>query len=169
MKSSSWVLLPITILLLSLVILYPNFAERELELHISPSVASLAEAEKKALLDRFQEKWKSEYNTQNSLTVEPDPALGIPTENYFLVKGRFITSAKINQISQENINLFIESKNKLRPTKVESFLKNGKSMTIKLGLDLQGGMRVVMKGDFEDYVSKLRDIYSKQNLERSSN
>ncbi len=162
MKSSSWVLLPITILLFSLVILYPNFAVRELELHISPSSAGLTDAEKKNLLDRFQEKWKSEYNTQNNLKVEPDPALGMPKENFFLVTGRFITSAKINQISQENINLFLESKNNLRPTAIEKFLKNGKSMTIKLGLDLQGGMRVVMKGDFENYVSKLRDIYSKE-------
>jgi len=162
LKSSSWVLLPITILLLSLVILYPNIAERELELHINPSVGTLNDADKKSLLDRFQEKWKSEYNTQNSLKIEPDPALGIPKENFFLVTGRYITSAKINQISQENINLFLESKNNLRPTSVEKFIKNGKSMTIKLGLDLQGGMRVVMKGDFENYVSKLRDIYSKE-------
>ena len=125
MKSSYWVFLPITILLLSLVILYPNFAVRELELHINPTVLSLNDAEKKALLDKFQEKWKSEYNTQNSLNVEPDPALGIPKDNYFIVTGRFITSAKINQISQENINLFIESKNTLRPTEVEKFLKNG--------------------------------------------
>ncbi|HMW06073.1 MAG TPA: protein translocase subunit SecD [Leptospiraceae bacterium] len=162
MKSSSWVLLPITILVLSLVILFPNFAVRELELHISPSVASMTDQEKQELLNRFQERWKAEYNTQNALKIEPDPALGIPAQNYFLVTGRFITSAKINQISQENINLFLESKNNLRPTPIEKFFKNGKSMTIKLGLDLQGGMRVVMKGDFENYVSKLRDIYSKE-------
>ena len=68
------------------MILYPNFAVRELELHINPTVLSLNDAEKKALLDKFQEKWKSEYNTQNSLNVEPDPALGIPKDNFFHVR-----------------------------------------------------------------------------------
>jgi len=65
-------------------------------------------------------------------------------------------------MSQENQSLVWESKNKLEPTMIEEMIKGGKSLSIKLGLDLQGGMRVVLKGDFEDYTSKLRDIYAKE-------
>lgn len=109
MKSSYWVFLPITILLLSLVILYPNFAVRELELHINPTVLSLNDAEKKLFWINSRE---MEIRIQHAkfFKCRTDPALGIPKDNYFIVTGRFITSAKINQISQENINLFIESK-----------------------------------------------------------
>jgi preprotein translocase subunit SecD len=148
-------------LILSSIILYPNFSERELELHINPTVQSLSKEEKSALLARFKEKWTNDYNSKLSWKISPEITDSLPTENYFLVTGRFITSAKINQISQENLQLFTESKNKLRPTKIEDLVKGGKPLTIKLGLDLQGGMRVVMKGDFETYVTKLKDIYSK--------
>lgn len=162
MKSSGWVFLPLIVILVSLVILYPNFGERQLDLVLNPELANKSDVEKKALLDKFREKWEKEYNIDKKLKIEPDPSNGIPKENSFLVTGRYITSAKINQISQENIELFQESKNNLRPTPIEQFLRGGKSMTIKLGLDLQGGMRVVMKGDFDSYVAKLKDIYSKE-------
>ncbi len=163
MKSTVWIILPILILVASSIILYPNFAERDLELIINPEFQGLQKEEKEKLLQNFQERWKKEYNTNGSLAISVEPTLqNIPSDNIILVRGRFITSAKINQISQENSKLFLESKNRLKPTGIEKLLKNGKSMTIKLGLDLQGGMRVVMKGDFESYAAKLKDIYSKE-------
>ncbi|MCB1177653.1 MAG: protein translocase subunit SecD [Leptospiraceae bacterium] len=165
MKSSSWILLPITIITLSLVVLYPNFTERELELTVNPEVLKLSEEERKVLLSNFMENWKSDYNSNNTYSIEPDPSNGVPENKQFIVRGKYITSAQINQISQENIQLFIESKNKLRPTWIENTLKKGKSMTVKLGLDLQGGMRVVMKGDFENYIVRLKDLYSKEITE----
>lgn len=162
MKSSFWVFLPITVIAISIVVLFPNFSERELELHINPLISNLSDVEKTELLNRFQSKWNSDYNASKKWTIEPDPANGLPQDKFFLVKGRFITSAKINQISQENIQLFLESKNNVRPTSIENLFRGGRSMTIKLGLDLQGGMRVVLKGDFESYIAKLKDIYSKE-------
>lgn len=162
MKSLSWILLPISIVAISLVILYPNFAVRELELTINPEVLKLPKESQDKLLENFKTRWKNEYNSHGKYTISPDLELGIPSELRFIVTGRFITAAQINQISQENIQLFIESQNVLRPTAIESWLKKGKSMTIKLGLDLQGGMRVVLKGDFDSYVSKLKDLYAKE-------
>lgn len=162
MKSSWWILLPLFVLAISLTLLYPNFVERELELTINPEVQKLSLDEKQKLISRFQEKWKTDYNNNQHYTIDPDPSLGLPPQNFFLVRGSYITSAQINQISQENSQLFIESKNQLRPTWIEKTLRKGKSMTIKLGLDLQGGMRVVMKGDFENYIVRLKDLYSKE-------
>ncbi|MCE9500448.1 MAG: protein translocase subunit SecD [Leptospira sp.] len=161
MKSISWVVLPIVILTLSGIILYPNFAERELELVINPEVKTFSPEKRNRLLNTFKEKWSKDYGAGNQWKIHPE-IIDILPESNFQIKGRFITSAKINQISQENSGLFIESKNNLKPTALEKMFRGGKSMTIKLGLDLQGGMRVVMKGDFESYAAKLRDIYSKE-------
>ncbi|MDX1959958.1 MAG: protein translocase subunit SecD [Leptospiraceae bacterium] len=162
MKSTSWFFLPLSILIISCIILYPNFVERELKLSINPEILQAPKEEQDKQLKQFQERWKSEYNITRSYQIEPNPESGLPKENFFLVKGRYITSAKINQISQENIILFKESENILKPTWIEEKLKSGKSMTIKLGLDLQGGMRVALKGDFETYSTKLKDLYSKE-------
>ncbi len=165
MKKTFATAMTLMILVLSVLVLVHNFVERELELFINPSVKTLDETKKIELLSRFKKKWDEEYNKNSSLNISPEISTKLPDVDFFLVKGRFITSAKINQISQENIDLFVESKNKLRPTLVENFIRNGKSLAIKLGLDLQGGMRVVMKGDFETYSAKLKDIYAKDILE----
>lgn len=162
MKPTRWVFLPILVLILSIVVLYPNFVERELELHIHPNIRKIPKEKQKEYVQYFQKRWNEEYNKDGDYTITPEISLDALSKEYFLVQGRFITSAKINQISQENIRLFQESKNKIRPTKIEKYLKGGKPMTVKLGLDLQGGMRVVLKGDFDSYVSKLKDIYSKE-------
>lgn len=161
MKSKTWILLPIIIVALSIVLLYPNFVVRELELTINPEISKLSQEEQIKLLENFQKRWKEEYNSSGNYSISPEPTR-LPESGKFIVVGRFITSAKINQISQENIQLFLESQNTLRPTWIESTLRKGKSMAIKLGLDLQGGMRVVLKGDFDSYVSKLKDMYSKE-------
>lgn len=162
MKSSSWIAIPLIILIISCFLLYPNFAIRELELVINPEVKTLPPEDVKNLMENFKTRWSNDYNSGNSFTIQPDPDKGLPETDKFIVTGRFITSAQINQISQENIQLFLESKNNLVPMEIEKFLKSGKSMTIKLGLDLQGGMRVVLKGDFENYIVKLKSLYSKE-------
>ncbi len=162
MKSSAWIFFPLLILLIAGVLLYPNFAERELELVIHPESKKLSKEESDKLLNNFTTRWKNDYNLSGKYKIEPSPEDGLPANDKFLVTGRFITSAQINQISQENIELFIESKNTLVPTDVEKLLRKGKSMTIKLGLDLQGGMRVVLKGDFDNYILKLKSLYAKE-------
>ena len=162
MKSSSWIIVPLLILLISGILLYPNFAVRELELVINPETKTIPKEEVDKLLTNFHNKWKNDYNLDQKYTINPDPSLGLPQTEKFIITGRFITAAQINQISQENIHLFLESKNALVPTEIEKLLKKGKSMTIKLGLDLQGGMRVVLKGDFDNYIIKLKGLYSKE-------
>ncbi|TGK10019.1 protein translocase subunit SecD [Leptospira fletcheri] len=161
MKSAQWILVPILVVAASLTLLYPNFATRELELAIRKEFRDLPEEKKKAALESFSERWKKEYDPKGAWKIEPDPGI-LPDADYYLVTGRFITSAKINQLSQENQELILEPKNKLRPTWVEKYFFGERPLTIKLGLDLQGGMRVVLKGDFEDYASKLRDSYAKE-------
>jgi len=146
----------------SATILYPNFAKRTLQLAIKPGVYELAAGEQTKLWKEFLEKWKKDYNLSGEWTISPDEELPEASVGFIEIQGRYITAAKINQISQENPELILEPKNRLIPTWIEEKLRGGKSLAIKLGLDLQGGMRVVLKGDFEDYQSKLRDIYAKE-------
>ncbi|MGJ4746745.1 protein translocase subunit SecD [Leptospira sp. SA-E8] len=161
MKSVQWIFVPILVVASSLTLLYPNFAERELELAVRKEFKQLPEETRKELLSNFAERWKTDYNPKSDWQIEPDPSV-FPEQDYYLVKGRFITSAKINQLSQENQELILEPKNKLRPTLVEEYIFGGRPLAIRLGLDLQGGMRVVLKGDFDDYTSKLKDSYTKE-------
>ncbi|MCB1140769.1 MAG: protein translocase subunit SecD [Leptospiraceae bacterium] len=162
MKTSGWISLPILLIICAGIILFPNFSERELHLVVNPNIEKLEKVDQDKLLQNFRERWEKEYNVSKDFSINPDPSLGIPSDRLFVVKGHYITSAQINQISQENIQLFLESKNKLVPTYVENLVRDGKSMAIKLGLDLQGGMRVVLKGDFENYSVKLRELYAKE-------
>ncbi|MGJ4789611.1 protein translocase subunit SecD [Leptospira koniambonensis] len=161
MKSVQWIFVPILVVASSLTLLYPNFAERELELAVRKEFKQLPEETRKDILSNFAERWKTDYNPKSDWQIEPDPNV-FPEQDYYLVKGRFITSAKINQLSQENQELILEPKNKLRPTLVEEYIFGGRPLAIRLGLDLQGGMRVVLKGDFDDYTSKLKDSYTKE-------
>ncbi|RHX85637.1 protein translocase subunit SecD [Leptospira stimsonii] len=167
MKSATWIFLPLAIILAATIVLYPNFAPRELELAVRKEFASLPEEQKKEILSKFEKRWNAEYK-QSDWVISPSPS-DLKDESFLLVKGRFVTSAKINQISQENPELILEAKNKLRPTLVEEWITKGRPLTIKLGLDLQGGMRVAMKGDFDDYASKLRESYIKEieNLKKT--
>ncbi|MEM7181249.1 MAG: protein translocase subunit SecD [Spirochaetota bacterium] len=158
----SWIILPILTLIASLVILYPNFAARELELVINPDAKALSPEEKSKTLNRFQQKWTNVYNKDKTLAIQPAIATSLPAEGKYLIKGKYLTSALMNRISQENNNLFLESKNNIKPLAIENFLRDGKSLAIKLGLDLQGGMRVVLKGNFSGYVSRLKQIYAKE-------
>ena len=126
LKSSTWIFFPFLILMIAIVLLYPNFAVRQLELVIHPDYKSLSQDESEKILKNFIHTWETDYNSDGKYTITPDPEKGIPENNKFTVTGRFITSAKINQISQENIKLFFETKNILIPTDVENLLKKGK-------------------------------------------
>jgi preprotein translocase subunit SecD len=169
LKSPQSSLIPIFAIVAAIIVLYPSFGKRELKLAVRPEFKELAADKKTEILQTFASKWKKEYDPEEDWTISPSP-LDYAGEDFFTVEGRFITSAKINQISQENSSLIWEVKNQLVPNVIEELLRGGKPLVIKFGLDLQGGMRVVLKGDFESYVSKLRDIYSKEitELEKKS-
>ncbi|TGN20062.1 protein translocase subunit SecD [Leptospira idonii] len=168
MRSYSLLLFPALIIAVSFTILYPNFAERTLNISVQPEVYNLDAESQNKLASEFFERWKSDYNASSKWTIEPNSGLPPKESSVYKVNGRFITSAKINQISQENQGLVVESKNKLEATWIEELIRGGKSLSIKLGLDLQGGMRVVLKGDFDDYSKKLRDIFSKEIAEQKA-
>ncbi|GBF49519.1 preprotein translocase subunit SecD [Leptospira ryugenii] len=168
MRSYSLLLIPFFIIGIALTILYPNFAERTLSLAIQKEVYSLPLEEQNKVVSDFFSRWQKDYNSNGQWSISPNQGLPGIDQPFYTIKGRFITSAKINQISQENQSLVLESKNKVEPTLIEDLIRGGKSLSIKLGLDLQGGMRVVLKGDFDDYTSKLKDLYAKEIADQNA-
>ena len=87
---------------------------------------------------------------------------GSDAEHRCIISDHFITAAKINEVIQANPNLINPKLTKLAPNYVERIYarlmnKTSKNLKIKLGLDLQGGMRAVYRADYETYLNRLKE------------
>ena len=162
MKSFFSVFIYIIALSFAFLFIYPNFSVREYYLAVKPSFGSLSQNERDFILNNFLSKWNKDYNKDGDWDITPSPKNLKKEDKFFILKGRFITSSTINQITQENPDLILESGNYLKPSWVEEKFLNGKITGINFGLDLQGGMRVVLKGDFDTYKKKLLEVYSNE-------
>ena len=85
-----------------------------------------------------------------------------PASHRCVIEDTFITAARINELFQAYPKLLNQYFTRLLPSPIETFfggLKNkaSKNLKIKLGLDLQGGMRAVFKADFESYLEHLKE------------
>ena len=84
-------------------------------------------------------------------------------QNYHcIVKSRFVTAANINEIVQSHPDLLDANNTRILAHPIERFVGNlagstEKLLKIKLGLDLQGGIRSVFRADFESYLQRLRE------------
>ena len=82
-------------------------------------------------------------------------------EEYISISGRFIQSAFLNEINRlSNVR---GERTLIAPLWVE---ENLKSKPFKLGLDLQGGMNLVLQGDFEKLKEDLKREYSDEKIEQ---
>jgi len=78
---------------------------------------------------------------------------------------RFLTEAQVNELAQAFPEFIDEDRTFIQPDAIERFFsflseKSYKNLRIKLGLDLQGGMRAVLRADFDHYVKRLRENYA---------
>lgn len=77
----------------------------------------------------------------------------------------FITSARINEVVQASEGVVNEMHTVLLPHPIEQFFsflsknKHFKNLQVKMGLDLQGGMRATFRADFESYLGRLEEKY----------
>jgi preprotein translocase subunit SecD len=97
-------------------------------------------------------------------TCEFQPREGTPEGRHCVLEARYVTSAKVNELMQAYPNLLDDRRSEIRPHGLEGFFsfltdKPVKNLTIKLGLDLQGGMRAIFEADYETYLAKLREKY----------
>ncbi len=86
-----------------------------------------------------------------------------PATHRCVLSARFITSARVNEVMQAHGEMIDENRSGVRPHGVErlfGFLteKDFKNLKIKLGLDLQGGMRAIFRADFDSYLARLQEV-----------
>ena len=94
----------------------------------------------------------------------------VPKEFRCVLSGRFITAARINEMTQANPELVDELRTSLLPHRIERILgartrQGFKNLKIRLGLDLQGGVRAVFRADYETYLAKLKEKYEPRLLD----
>ncbi len=157
-------LIVIGILLISFVLLLPNYDIRKLEIHFLEYYRTpdgnkiiISEQEIKDFLDS-EEGIKKYF--KNTKCLESDPI----KERKCTIEERFITATKLNEFTQAFPTLVDNRKTKIVPHKLEEimgFLSTSgiKKLSLKLGLDLQGGMRVVFRADYDAYLEHLKDKY----------
>ncbi len=92
------------------------------------------------------------------------PREGVAEGRHCVLQERFVTSAEFNELMQSYPKLLDDRRSEIKPHGLEkwfSFLteKDIKPLTVKLGLDLQGGMRAIFVADYDTYIAKLEEKY----------
>ena len=87
---------------------------------------------------------------------------GLSADFRCVLEDRFITAARLNELLQAYPHMINPHLTRILPHPIEEFVgsfkkKASKNLKIKLGLDLQGGMRAVFRADFESYISRLKE------------
>lgn len=94
----------------------------------------------------------------------------IPKDYRCVLRGRFITAARINELTQANPELVDDLQTTVLPHPIEKLIgfntKQGfKNLKVRLGLDLQGGVRAVFKADYDTYRGRLQEKYGPRSAE----
>lgn len=111
------------------------------------------------VLSRYDEEEIEDRNEKFEKRLEQE-LKEFKAELYLEIKGRFVQQSFLNEISRlpfvdpfriEMERLWVED--------------NLKASTFKLGLDLQGGMNLVLEGDFEKLLKDLKKQYPQEKIE----
>lgn len=157
-------ILVVGILILSILLLLPNYDLRKVEIYFleyrrdeQGNKIDISEQEKKEFLEG--EKGLRSFFSQ-AKCLESNPL----KENTCTIELRFITPTRVNELVQAFPHLLDNKKTKILPHRLEKLLSflstsNVKKLSLKLGLDLQGGMRAVFRADYETYLQKLEEKY----------
>ena len=176
-------ILSFTLIATCLLLVAPNFLEQELALVFRKN-ARLSTGEKIPITPgQIQDFTRDRENGLGlyfpGRECRPEAGKGVSAEYRCILKDRFITAARVNELAQANPELIDDKRTELVPHPIErlvgrlplpgkpedtnlppeqqtEFVKN---LKIKLGLDLQGGMRAVFRADFEAHLASLSEKY----------
>jgi preprotein translocase subunit SecD len=152
------------VLIISIILLLPNYDVRKIEIHFLEYIRTkdgqridISENDIKNFLE--SENGLKRYFHQ-SKCLEKDPI----KERKCTIEERFVTPTKLNEFTQAFPNLIDNRKTRILPHNIEKFMgflsQTGiKKLSLKLGLDLQGGMRAIFRADYEGYLQHLKDKY----------
>ncbi len=174
-------ILSLGLIFICLLLVAPNVLEQELAL-VFRQTARLESGEKVPVATRQIQDFINDRENGLGLyfqgaTCVPRSSAEIPETHRCVLKGRFITAARVNEIAQAYPELIDDKRTRLLPHPIESFIgrlplpgkeseqdlapgahvEHSKNLKIKLGLDLQGGMRAVFRADFESHIAALKE------------
>lgn len=151
----------VSIIGLAIALVWPNIGERTIRLYANETLEAakreeaLARAEK-YIKDNYSAKYRTERKTGKPLNNPKGPE-----EPYLSISGKFVQTAFLNELGRiEGVD---PDRIILEPMWVE---ENLKAKPFKLGLDLQGGMNLVLEGDFKKLEETLRRQYPPEETEK---
>lgn len=154
-SSRSSFILIFFVIAVSILYVWPNIGERTIHVHFLPTLSRQeVQASADKLTDYLQRYYKGRYKGK-LVEVKSKDSDGIETkESVFDINGHFIQAAFINElhrqpgVDRERIDvekMWVEKHLKAKP--------------FKLGLDLQGGMNLLMEADFDKLKKQLEEQY----------
>ena len=139
---------------LAIALIWPNIGERTIRLY---AIESLDAAKREEALARAEKYIKDNYSGKYQTERKSGKPIGNPKaadEAYVSITGKFVQTAFLNELGRlEGVD---PDRVTLEPMWVE---ENLKAKAFKLGLDLQGGMNLVLEGDFKKLEETLRRQY----------
>ncbi|MCR9143321.1 MAG: protein translocase subunit SecD [bacterium] len=157
----------VTVLGLCLLIISPNFLNQSLVLTFKETARNEAgekySIEPEVIRDfvNDRENGLKLYFPHSDCVPAADEKT--PATHRCELEARFITSARVNELMQAHGQMLDENRSGVQPHGVErlfGFLTevDYKNLKIKLGLDLQGGMRAIFRADFDSYLERLKEV-----------
>lgn len=151
---------------LSLILFAPNFLPQSLAIAFKQKVRTPDGEVRQVAVEEIEDFLQDRENGLRLFFPEspciPQKSEALPASHRCLLTERFITTARINEIVQTFPDLIDERYTALLPHPLETFIgglvgSSYKDLKIKLGLDLQGGMRAIFQADFESYINRLQE------------
>jgi len=151
----------IGVIIFAVILIWPNIGERFVHVYTLPHLTETQKQESFTAIENFINKnYKDRYFY--SKKVESNKLN--KNETYYLIRGNFIQAAFLNELSRlphidgERITvekMWVEKKLKAKP--------------FKLGLDLQGGMNLLLEADFEEIKKQVEKKYPPKKIEALKN
>ena len=144
----------LSVIALSVALIWPNIGERTIRVY---ATENMEPAKREAVLDRVQKYVTDKYAAKYSAAKRTGKPIGNDKggeEAFVSIKGSFVQTAFLNELSRiEGVD---GSRVQLEPLWVE---ENLKATPFTLGLDLQGGMNLVLEGDFKKVAERMQELY----------
>jgi len=139
---------------LSVALIWPNIGERTIRVYAQETLPADKREEALARTEKFLATNYAGKYTSARRSGKPLANPKAPEEAYLAIIGKFVQTAFLNELGRiEGVD---STRVQLEPMWVEETLK---AKPFKLGLDLQGGMNLVLEGDFE----KLKKTQERQH------
>lgn len=154
MNIKSRFLFIVVVIVFSVLLVWPNIATREISVYFMPDLTT---EETNAAINNLKEYLKRNYGDRYRWEVAKDKET---SEKVVHIYGSFVQAAFLNEMGQrKGVD---PERVLLKELWVE---ENLKAKPFKLGLDLQGGMNLILEGDFDKMKKTLQEKYPPEYID----